>query len=62
MNLKHYSYEYHKADTIWRASDHSISSISFSNNSSNIASPDSISANYIDIFILGKKTTEQLDK
>lgn len=61
MNLKHYSYENHKADTIWRASDHSISSIRFSSNSSNIASPDSISANYIDISILGKKTTEQLD-
>lgn len=62
MNLKHYSYEYHKADTVWRGSDRKeISSIRYSRNSHNIASPDSISANYIDIFVLGKKTADQLD-
>lgn len=62
MNLKHYSYEYHKADTVWRKSDRKeISSIRYSSNSHNIASPDSISANYIDIFVLGKKTADLLD-
>ena len=62
MNLKHYSYEYHKADTVWRKSDRKeITSISYSNNVQNIASPDSISANYIDINVLGKKKFEQLD-
>jgi len=62
MNLKHYSYEYHKADTVWRGSDRkSISSISYSNNSQNIASPDSISANYINFRVFEKKLYDQLD-
>lgn len=62
VTLKHYSYEFHKADTI-RGSDHSFSTYRIEQKtiSHNIVSPDSISANYIDVFVLGKKTPEQFE-
>jgi hypothetical protein len=62
ITLKHYSYEFHKADTI-RGTDHSFSTyrVEQSSTSQNIASPDSISANYIDVVVLQKKKADQLD-
>lgn len=63
MNLKYFSHEIHKKDTI-RGSKQSLSrykSISEYSSLHNVASPDSISANYIDVFVLGKKKIEQLD-
>ena len=62
MTLKHYRYEYHKADTVWQEADHkSISSISNRSNSHDIAYPDSISANYIDFRVFGKNFYDQSD-
>lgn len=62
MTLKHYSYEFHKADTIL-GFDHSFSTYSTKQKtiSHNILSPDSISANYIDVFVLEKKKLEQFE-
>lgn len=60
MILKHYSYNFHKTDTIWR-SDHIVSSYSNEQRTTNISSPDSISANYIDVSVLKKKQAEELD-
>jgi len=63
VNLKHYSYLYHKVDTVWHGIDRSspISSIRQSTTSTNIASPDSISSNYIDAFVLGKKKVDEFN-
>lgn len=60
MALKHYSYEFNKTDTIWR-SDHTVSSYRKEHRKTNISSPDSISANYIDVSVLKEKKAEQLD-
>jgi len=61
MNLKYYTSEFHKNDTTLEADKSSYTyNIVKSSGSANLASPDSISANYIDI-ISGKKKADQFD-
>lgn len=59
MNLKHYSYEKIKIDTI-RGPDFKITGTQKSFMGSKIASPDSISKNYIDIYVTREKSMEDL--
>ena len=61
MILKHYSFSAQNNTT--KNSNNQVNSYDPSKKSAsiNIVSPDSISANYIDVFIWGKKTTDQFD-
>ncbi|MDP4209395.1 MAG: hypothetical protein Q8928_11340 [Bacteroidota bacterium] len=61
MKLNYYSYEYNKKDTIIELGP-SFNSFGINkySSSSKVASPDSISKNYIDIFIKGKRKIEEL--
>lgn len=57
MNLKHYSYEKIKIDTT-RGPDFKVTGTQKSFMGSKVTSPDSISKNYIDVFVTRKKSME----
>ena len=60
MNLKHYSYEKIKIDTI-RGPDYKVTGAQKSFMGSKVASPDSISKKYIDICVTKEKSMEDLE-
>ena len=57
MNLKHYSYEKIKIDTT-RGPDFKVTGTQKNFMGSKVTSPDSISKNYIDVFVTRKKSME----
>lgn len=62
MNLKHYSYSKIKIDTIrGPGPDFKVTSTQKSYMGSKVASPDSISKNYIDVFVTREKSIEDLN-